>query len=70
MTDIHRIVGQHWDDAPMTTEPDLATSAWQSMRSLVLELHDRRLAVSEATGMSYLRAKALRQLTPRPARHA
>ena len=66
MTDIHPIVSQGWDDAPMTTEPDLATSAWQSMRSLVLELHDRRLAVSEATGMSYLRAKALRQLTRGP----
>ena len=50
----------------MTADPDLATSAWQSMRSLVLELHDRRLAVSEAIGMSYLRAKALRQLTRAP----
>ena len=50
MTDIHPIVGQGWDDAPMTTEPDLATSAWQSMRSLVLELHDRRLAVPRPRG--------------------
>jgi DNA-binding MarR family transcriptional regulator len=47
-------------------ETDLATRAWQSMRSLVLELHDRRQAVSEAVGMSYLRAKALRQLTYGP----
>jgi DNA-binding MarR family transcriptional regulator len=50
----------------MSGEADLATSAWQSMRSLVLDLHDRREAVSEAIGMSYLRAKALRQLLPGP----
>jgi DNA-binding MarR family transcriptional regulator len=50
----------------MSGDPELATSAWESMRSLVLELHDRREAVSEAIGMSYLRAKALRQLTKRP----
>jgi DNA-binding MarR family transcriptional regulator len=50
----------------MSGEPDLATSAWQSMRSLVLDLHDRRVAVSNAIGMSYLRAKALRQLMRGP----
>jgi DNA-binding MarR family transcriptional regulator len=50
----------------MSTEPDPATSAWQSMRSLVLELHDRRGEVSEAIGMSYLRAKALSRLAPGP----
>jgi DNA-binding MarR family transcriptional regulator len=50
----------------MTTEPDPATSAWQLMRSLVLELHDRRGDVSEAIGMSYLRAKALSRLVPGP----
>ena len=36
------------------------------MRSLVLELHDRRGEVSDAIGMSYLRAKALSRLTPGP----
>jgi DNA-binding MarR family transcriptional regulator len=36
------------------------------MRALVLDLHDRRGAVSEAIGMSYLRAKALRLLLPGP----
>ena len=36
------------------------------MRSLVLELHDRRDEVSDAIGMSYLRAKALSRLTPGP----
>ncbi len=50
----------------MSTEPDRATSAWQSMRSLVLELHDRRGEVSDAIGMSYLRAKALSRLSPGP----
>lgn len=50
----------------MSAELDLATSAWQSMRSLVLDLHDRRVAVSDAIGMSYLRAKALRRLVRGP----
>ena len=50
----------------MSTEPDRATSAWQLMRSLVLELHDRRGDVSDAVGMSYLRAKALSRLLPGP----
>ena len=48
------------------TATDPASSAWQSMRRLVLELHDRRGAVSDAIGMSYLRAKALSRLTPGP----
>ena len=50
----------------MSPQPDPASSAWQLMRSLVLELHDRRGTVSEATGMSYLRAKALSRLMPGP----
>jgi DNA-binding MarR family transcriptional regulator len=50
----------------MSGQPDPATSAWESMRKLVLDLHDRRIAVSEAIGMSYLRAKALRFLTAGP----
>ena len=45
---------------------DLATSAWTAMRALVLDLHDRRFAVSEAIGMSYLRAKALKLLLDGP----
>lgn len=32
------------------------------MRTLVLEAHDRRAAVSEALGLSFIRAKALTQL--------
>jgi DNA-binding MarR family transcriptional regulator len=50
----------------VSNDHDLATSAWTMMRNLVLELSDRRGAVSEATGMSYLRAKALDRLTPKP----
>jgi DNA-binding MarR family transcriptional regulator len=50
----------------MRAQGDPATSAWRAMRRLVLELHDRRGAVSEATGMSYLRVKALSRLTPGP----
>jgi DNA-binding MarR family transcriptional regulator len=50
----------------MSNQPDPATRAWQSMRALVLDLHDRRAAVSDAIGMSYLRAKALRLLLPGP----
>jgi DNA-binding MarR family transcriptional regulator len=50
----------------MSDRPDPATSAWRSMRTLVLDLHDRRFAVSDAIGMSYLRAKALRMLLPGP----
>jgi DNA-binding MarR family transcriptional regulator len=50
----------------MSAEPELATSAWQAMRSLVLDLHDRRAAVSDATGISYMRAKALRRLAGGP----
>jgi len=50
----------------MSARPDPATSAWRSMRALVLDLHDRRFAVSDAIGMSYLRAKALRLLVDRP----
>jgi DNA-binding MarR family transcriptional regulator len=45
---------------------DHATGAWVSMRRLVLDLHDRRVAVSEAIGVSYLRAKALRLLMSGP----
>jgi DNA-binding MarR family transcriptional regulator len=50
----------------MTAGPGLASSAWAAMRELVLDLHDRRFAVSDAIGMSYLRAKALRLLAAGP----
>ncbi len=50
----------------MTTNDDLAQRAWVAMRTLVLDQYDRRFAVSEAIGMSYLRAKALRLLGAGP----
>jgi len=43
-----------------------ARSAWLAMRTLVLEKYDRRPAVAEALGMSYIRAKALRRVAAGP----
>jgi DNA-binding MarR family transcriptional regulator len=40
-----------------------AARTWSGMRTLVLDLHDRRKAVSAALGISFIRAKALRMLT-------
>lgn len=39
---------------------------WQAMRSLVLDLHDRRPEVVEALGMSFVRVKALRHIAQAP----
>lgn len=39
-----------------------AARAWTAMRTLVLDVHDRRAAVSEALGLSFIRAKALTRL--------
>jgi DNA-binding MarR family transcriptional regulator len=43
-----------------------AARAWQGMRALVLDLHDRRREVCEALGMSFIRANALRALAAAP----
>jgi DNA-binding MarR family transcriptional regulator len=43
----------------MTSE---AAQIWREMRALLLEVHDTRRAVAEATGMSFLRAKLLIKL--------
>ncbi|WP_338051702.1 MarR family transcriptional regulator [Pseudonocardia acidicola] len=49
------------------TAPDTAaTRVWQRMRALVLDQHDRRREVSETLGMSFIRAKALRQVVAEP----
>ncbi|HEY4096506.1 MAG TPA: MarR family transcriptional regulator [Baekduia sp.] len=45
--------------------PDLATTAWRSMRDMV-HANDRRGAVAEALGMSFARAKALRLVADAP----
>ncbi|MBY4127502.1 MarR family transcriptional regulator [Rhodococcus fascians] len=39
-----------------------AAHVWREMRILMLEKHDTRRAVAEATGMSFLRAKLLTKL--------
>ncbi|MCW2915449.1 MAG: hypothetical protein JWN52_3517 [Actinomycetia bacterium] len=50
------------------SKPDAvtATRVWNGMRTLVLDLHDRRNEVCEALGMSFIRAKALRRLALGP----
>jgi DNA-binding MarR family transcriptional regulator len=46
-------------------EEDLARRAWRAMAEIVLE-HDRKVAVSEALGLSFARVRALRRLTAQP----
>jgi DNA-binding MarR family transcriptional regulator len=46
-------------------DADLARRAWRAMSDIVLD-HDRKVAVSEALGLSWTRALALRRLVPRP----
>jgi DNA-binding MarR family transcriptional regulator len=46
-------------------DADEATSAWRAMRDLV-HANDRRRMVSEALGMSFARAKALRLVVVEP----
>jgi DNA-binding MarR family transcriptional regulator len=50
--------------APATGE--VAARAWQAMRTLVLDRYDRRRKVTEALGMSFIRAKALRRIAGGP----
>ena len=45
---------------------ELAARAWQAMRTLVLDRYDRRRRVVDALGMSFIRAKALRQVAAGP----
>ncbi|HEV2888286.1 MAG TPA: MarR family transcriptional regulator [Jatrophihabitans sp.] len=49
----------------MTRSAD-AAQAWQAMRTLVLDLHDRRAEVSQALDLSFIRAKALSRLVAGP----
>jgi DNA-binding MarR family transcriptional regulator len=46
-------------------DPDLARRAWRSMLKVVLD-HDRKVAVSEALGVSWARVRALQRLAVRP----
>jgi DNA-binding MarR family transcriptional regulator len=46
-------------------DADLARRAWRAMSALVLD-HDRKVAVSEALGLSWARVQTLRRLPPQP----
>ena len=46
-------------------DPDLARRAWRAMSDSVLH-HDRKLAVSDALGLSFARVRALRRLAEEP----
>lgn len=48
------------------TDADAAGRAWRGMRALVLDHYDRRRAVCDALGMSFVRVKALRRLAIEP----
>jgi DNA-binding MarR family transcriptional regulator len=52
--------------SPSGRSDELAISAWQAMRTIVLELNDRRPEVAATLGMSFVRIKALRRLTRGP----
>ena len=46
-------------------DADLARSAWRAMSQIALD-HDRKVAVSEALGLSWTRVLALRRLAAQP----
>ncbi len=46
-------------------DTDLARRAWRAMSDVVLD-DDRKVAVSEALGLSFARVRALRRLATRP----
>ena len=46
-------------------DEDLARRAWRAMSDVVLD-HDRKVAVSEALGLSWTRSLALRRLAAQP----
>jgi DNA-binding MarR family transcriptional regulator len=45
---------------------DQATRVWVGLRSVLLDLEDRKREVSQALDMSFVRAKALRRLAKSP----
>ncbi|MDX6207980.1 MAG: hypothetical protein QOE24_371 [Frankiales bacterium] len=49
----------------MTTD-EQATRVWTGLRSVLLDLEDRKREVSQALDMSFVRAKALRRLATSP----
>src|SRR5207248_11573004 len=55
--------GEHMT-LPASTDP--ATRVWAGLRTLVLDLHDRRKEVSTALDLSFFKVKVLRRLVARP----
>ncbi|HEX3782524.1 MAG TPA: MarR family transcriptional regulator [Pseudonocardiaceae bacterium] len=56
---------------PDRTQPDraqLAGRSWSGLRTLVLDLHDRRKEVSVALEMGFIRAKALMKVAAAPSK--
>jgi DNA-binding MarR family transcriptional regulator len=49
----------------MTGHPDLARRVWRAMSEIALD-HDRKVAVSEALGLSWARVLTLRRLATEP----
>lgn len=47
------------------TDADRARRAWRALSDIVLD-HDRKVAVSEALGLSFARVRALRRLAAQP----
>jgi DNA-binding MarR family transcriptional regulator len=50
----------------MTGKHEQAARTWVGMRSLVLELHDRRKEVCDELDMSFIKVKALRRIADGP----
>jgi DNA-binding MarR family transcriptional regulator len=48
-----------------SAETELARRVWRAMSAVVLD-HDRKLAVSDALGLSFARVRALRRLVDQP----
>jgi DNA-binding MarR family transcriptional regulator len=53
------------DDAPRDEAPDIAREVWLRMSDLVLD-HQRRREVSEAVGLTFPRARAVRRVAEEP----
>ncbi|MFI1383500.1 MarR family winged helix-turn-helix transcriptional regulator [Embleya sp. NPDC020886] len=60
------MTGSPAHDAASDAPSDAAGRVWKGMHTLVLERHDRRRAVTEATGLSFVRVKALRRIAAGP----
>src|SRR4051812_44186208 len=57
--------GRNQDDSGRDAAPDLSREVWTLMSDLVLD-HQRRRQVSEAVGLSFSRARAVRRVARKP----